>query len=114
MSSDCLFCKIASGAIPAAKLYEDDEMLAFRDISPQAPHHFLVIPRKHLSGPGAVTAADAELVGKMVARAGEIARELGIGEGYRLVMNNGAAVGQTVFHIHLHVLGGRTMSWPPG
>lgn len=114
MSDNCLFCKIASGAIPAAKLYEDAEMLAFRDISPQAPQHFLVIPRKHLSGPGAVTAADAELIGKMIARAGEIARELGIGEGYRLVMNNGAAVGQTVFHIHLHVLGGRPMAWPPG
>lgn len=114
MSSDCLFCKIASGAIPAAKLYEDDEMLAFRDINPQAPQHFLVIPKKHLSGPGAVTGAEAELIGKMVARAGELARELGIGEGFRLVMNNGAAVGQTVFHLHLHVLGGRAMGWPPG
>ena len=114
MNSDCLFCKIASGAIPAAKLYEDEEMLAFRDISPQAPQHFLVIPKKHLSGPDAVSDGDAELVGKMVARAGEIARELGIGEGFRLVMNNGAEAGQTVFHIHLHVLGGRAMSWPPG
>jgi len=114
MNSDCLFCKIASGAIPAAKLYEDTEMLAFRDISPQAPQHFLVIPKKHLRGPGAVAATDAELVGKMIARAGEIARELGIGEGYRLVMNNGAEAGQTVFHIHLHVLGGRPMAWPPG
>lgn len=114
MSSDCLFCKIAAGAIPAAKLYEDDEVLAFRDISPQAPQHFLIIPRHHLSGPGAVTGAEAELVGKMVARAGEIARELGIGDGYRLVMNNGAAAGQTVFHLHLHVLGGRPMHWPPG
>jgi histidine triad (HIT) family protein len=114
MSSDCLFCKIASGAIPAAKLYEDDEMLAFRDINPQAPQHFLVIPKKHLRGPGAVNGADAELVGKLVIRAGEIARELGIGEGFRLVMNNGAAAGQTVFHLHLHVLGGRPMGWPPG
>lgn len=114
MSSDCLFCKIAAGAIPAAKLYEDDEMLAFRDISPQAPHHFLIIPRQHLSGPGAVTGAEAELVGRLIARAGEIARELGIGEGYRLVMNNGAGAGQTVFHLHLHVLGGRPMHWPPG
>ena len=114
MSSDCLFCKIISGAIPAAKLYEDDELLAFRDISPQAPQHFLVIPRKHLSGPGAVTADDAELVGKMIAKGGEIARELGIGEGYRLVMNNGASAGQTVFHLHLHVLGGRALGWPPG
>jgi len=114
MSSDCLFCKIAVGAIPAAKLYEDAEMLAFRDISPQAPQHFLLIPKRHLNGPGAVTAADAELLGRMVFRAGEIARELGIGEGYRLVMNNGAEAGQTVFHIHLHVLGGRAMSWPPG
>ena len=114
MSSTCIFCKIASGAIPAAKLYEDDELLAFRDLSPQAPQHFLISPRKHLSGPGAVTSAEAELVGRMIAKAGDLARELGIGEGYRLVMNHGAEGGQTVFHLHLHVLGGRPLQWPPG
>lgn len=114
MSSDCLFCKICNGDIPAAKLYEDEEMLAFRDISPQAPHHFLVIPKKHISGPGALTPADAELSGRLLLRAAEIAREQGIGDGFRLVLNNGAQAGQTVFHLHLHVLGGRPMGWPPG
>jgi histidine triad (HIT) family protein len=114
MSSDCLFCKICSGAIPAAKLYEDDEILAFRDISPQAPHHFLVIPKRHISGPGALVPADAELCGRLLIRGAEIARELNIGEGYRLVLNNGVQAGQTVFHLHLHVLGGRPMGWPPG
>jgi len=114
MSSDCLFCKIGSGAIPAAKLYEDDELLAFRDINPQAPHHFLVIPKKHISGPGALTATEAELTGKLIAKAGELARQQGIGDGFRLVINNGADAGQTVFHLHLHVLGGRPMGWPPG
>jgi histidine triad (HIT) family protein len=114
MSGDCLFCKIGNGTIPANKLYEDDELLAFWDINPQAPKHFLVIPKKHLSGPGAVSAAEAELIGRLIARAGELARQQGIGDGFRLVLNNGAAAGQTVFHLHLHVLGGRALGWPPG
>jgi len=110
----CLFCKIASGAIPAKKLYEDDEIVAFWDISPQAPKHFLVIPRRHLPGPGAIGSSDEAIMGKILRVAGDLARENGIGEGYRLVMNHGAQAGQTVFHIHLHVLGGRAMTWPPG
>jgi len=114
MSSDCLFCKIANGTIPANKLYEDDELLAFWDINPQAPKHFLVIPKKHLTGPGAVTSKEAGLVGSLIAKAGELARQQGIGDGFRLVLNNGIEAGQTVFHLHLHVLGGRALGWPPG
>lgn len=113
MSSPCLFCRIASGEIPAKKLHEDDEVVAFWDISPQAPTHFLVIPKKHLSGPGAISAEDEALIGKVVRVGAQLAREHGA-EHCRLVMNNGAEAGQTVFHLHLHVLGGRPMSWPPG
>ncbi len=114
MSSDCLFCKIIGGTIPAGKLYEDDELLAFWDINPQAPKHFLLIPKRHISGPGEITGADAELIGRMLAKAGDLARAEGIGEGFRLVVNHGAEAGQTVFHLHVHVLGGRPMGWPPG
>lgn len=113
MSDDCLFCKIIKGDIPADKLYEDDELLAFSDISPQAPKHFLVIPKKHISGPGDITDTDTELIGKLVKKGAEIAKEQGI-TAFRTVMNNGAEAGQTVFHIHMHVLGGRELSWPPG
>lgn len=113
MSSPCLFCRIASGEIPAKKLHEDDEVVAFWDISPQAPTHFLVIPKKHLSGPGAISAEDEALIGKVVRIGAQLARENGA-EQCRLVMNNGVEAGQTVFHLHLHVLGGRPMSWPPG
>lgn len=113
MSTDCLFCKIAAGDIPAEKLYEDDELLAFRDISPQAPVHFLVIPKKHIQGPADIANSDEALMGKLMRRGAEIAKENGI-EDFRLVFNNGAQAGQTVFHIHMHVLGGRDMLWPPG
>ena len=113
MSNPCLFCRIASGEVPAKKLHEDDEVVAFWDISPQAPTHFLVIPKKHLSGPGAISAEDEALIGKVVRIGAQLARENGA-EHCRLVMNNGAEAGQTVFHLHLHVLGGRPMSWPPG
>ncbi len=111
---DCLFCKIVAGEIPADKLYEDDEILAFRDIAPQAPVHFLVIPKKHLAGPAAIGGEDAALAGRMIEIAAMVAREQGVGEHFRVVMNNGAEAGQTVFHLHLHVLGGRAMGWPPG
>lgn len=114
MNKDCLFCKIVAGQIPADKLYEDDEVLAFRDISPQAPVHFLVIPKKHIVGPAFIEAEDELLIGKMLRAAAMIAADLGIGDGYRLVFNNGADAGQTVFHLHLHILGGRHMHWPPG
>ncbi|MBV5307427.1 MAG: histidine triad nucleotide-binding protein [Desulfobulbaceae bacterium] len=114
MNPDCLFCKIVAGQIPADKLYEDDEVVAFRDISPQAPVHFLVIPKKHIVGPAFIEAEDELLIGRMLRAAAKIAAELGITDGYRLVLNNGLDAGQTVFHLHLHVLGGRLMHWPPG
>ena len=113
MPDNCLFCKIIQGQIPADKLYEDDDILAFRDIEPQAPVHFLVIPKKHISGPRGVTAEDDQLVGKMIRMGEEVAKKEGV-EQYRLVFNNGEQAGQTVFHIHMHVLGGRSMTWPPG
>ncbi|WP_448873038.1 histidine triad nucleotide-binding protein [Desulfobulbus propionicus] len=113
MPDNCLFCKIIRGEIPAAKLYEDEDLLAFRDIAPQAPTHFLVIPKKHLSGPAAVSEEDERIVGKMLRVGSEIARKEGIPE-FRVVFNNGAQAGQTVFHLHMHILGGRDMHWPPG
>ena len=113
MSGHCLFCRIINGEIPANKLYEDDEVFAFWDISPQAPKHFLVIPKKHLSGPGAISGEDEALIGKLVRIGADLAKKNGV-EQCRLVMNNGAEAGQTVFHLHLHVLGGRSLSWPPG
>jgi histidine triad (HIT) family protein len=113
MADNCIFCKIIRGEIPAAKLFEDDELLAFRDINPAAPVHFLVIPKKHISGPAAVIAEDEQLIGKMLRIGSEIAKKEGI-EDFRVVFNNGTQAGQTVFHIHLHILGGRNLSWPPG
>jgi histidine triad (HIT) family protein len=117
MSSDaqCLFCRIVNGEIPAKKVFEDDEVIAFRDINPQAPTHVLVIPRKHIPSIDDMTEADVATIGTTVLRASHIARELGIdADGYRLVVNNGPGAGQTVFHIHFHLLGGRDFSWPPG
>ncbi len=114
MNEHCLFCKIIAGQIPATTIYEDDDLVAFHDISPQAPIHFLVIPKKHIIGPAFIGAGDEQLIGKMVRIGGQLAMELGLTEGFRLVFNNGAAAGQTVFHIHLHVLGGRQLQWPPG
>lgn len=113
MSDNCLFCKIVRGEIPADKLYEDEDILAFRDIAPQAPVHFLIVPRKHINGPSDVGPDDERLAGRMIRMAGEIAAREGIDQ-YRLVLNNGPSAGQTVFHIHLHVMGGRNMAWPPG
>jgi len=112
---DCIFCKIASGAIPAAKLYEDPEVVAFRDLHPQAPTHFLVIPRKHLSSLNDLTADDEPLIGHILHVAKTLANQAGIAtSGFRTVFNTNADGGQTVLHLHLHVLGGRQMSWPPG
>lgn len=113
MSDNCLFCKIIRGEIPADKLYEDDDILAFRDIAPQAPVHFLVIPKKHLSGPSSVAAEDEQLIGRLMRKGAEIAEKEGA-DHYRVVFNNGEQAGQTVFHIHMHILGGRNMNWPPG
>lgn len=112
--SDCLFCKIAAGDIPADILYEDDEMVAFRDLAPQAPQHFLVIPKKHIENIAGMTGADDLLVGKMMRTAAKVASEIGVEGDFRIVTNTGKEAGQEVFHLHLHVLGGRKMLWPPG
>jgi histidine triad (HIT) family protein len=111
----CLFCRIVAGDIPATRVYEDDEILAFEDINPQAPLHVLVIPKRHIGTLNDLSAADDALVGSLVRRAAAIAGQRGHdGSGFRTVLNCNAHAGQTVFHVHLHVLGGRPMSWPPG
>lgn len=110
---DCIFCKIAAGEIPCDKVMETDSWLAFRDINPQAPTHVLVIPKKHV--PGVQAATEDDDVGALLLAAKEIARIEGVDRtGYRLVINSGQQGGQTVDHLHLHVLGGRQMTWPPG
>jgi len=113
--SDCIFCKIANGDIPTDFLYEDDDVVAFKDLSPQAPFHALVIPKKHISILNDIEEADLNTIGKMSFVASKIAKNAGIAdEGFRTVMNCNEHGGQTVYHIHMHVLGGRQMSWPPG
>jgi len=113
--TDCLFCKMATGEIKPDILYEDDDILAFNDVAPQAPFHALVIPKKHIATLNDLTEQDAALVGKILLIAQKIAKQAGISEqGYRTVFNCNEQAGQTVFHLHLHVLGGRDMSWPPG
>lgn len=112
---DCLFCKIVNGDIPANVLFEDEDVIAFEDIMPQAPSHFLVIPKRHISTLNDLTDADANVVGKLQITAAKVAKQKGIADnGYRVVMNCNEAGGQTVYHIHMHVLGGRAMTWPPG
>ena len=111
----CLFCKIIAGEIPASKVFEDDRMFAFNDIDPQAPMHVLIVPKAHIASLNDLTDGHEALVGAMVRRAAAIAAERGFdGSGYRTVFNCNAQAGQTVFHVHLHVLGGRAMTWPPG
>jgi histidine triad (HIT) family protein len=111
----CLFCGIVEGKIPSRKAYEDDRMLAFHDINPQAPTHVLVVPRKHVTSLLDLSQEDEPLVGAMVSRARELAREMGVAErGFRLVFNCGDDAGYSVHHIHLHLLGGRPLAWPPG
>jgi histidine triad (HIT) family protein len=111
----CIFCKIANGDIPAEVVYEDDQVMAFRDLNPQAPLHVLVIPRKHISTINDITSEDAELLGRLYLAAREVAKEAGLAErGYRTVMNCNSEAGQSVYHLHLHVLAGRAMQWPPG
>lgn len=113
MAEQCLFCRIASGEIPAKIVAETDDCVAFRDINPQAPLHVLVIPREHI--PSLDQATDPEIVGKLALLAADIARREGVtARGYRTVMNTNADAGQTVFHLHLHLIGGRPMGWPPG
>ncbi len=113
MSDNCIFCKIIKGEIPAKKLYEDDDVFAFWDINPVAPKHFLVVPKKHVSAPSSAGQEDDPLIGTVLRTGSRLAKENGL-EHFRFVMNNGEEAGQTVFHIHLHVMGGRTMNWPPG
>ena len=110
--SDCIFCKIIKGEIPANKLYEDDDVLAFWDISPQAPVHFLVVPKKHLAMPADIEEADDAVMGKVLRIGAQIAKDNGVGDNYRVVFNNGAKSGQVVFHVHMHILGGKDKPWP--
>ena len=113
--ADCLFCKIIAREIPGSIVYEDDRVLAFNDINPQAPTHVLVVPKQHIESLNELKDRDDQLVGELVRRAAAIARERGISAaGYRTVFNTNRGAGQTVFHIHLHLLGGRPMTWPPG
>lgn len=115
MLETCIFCRIAAGSIPARIAYEDDDVLAFHDIDPRAPVHVLIMPRRHIASINDLTDGDAPLIGKLVFVAGKLAQELGVsGSGYRLVFNTGGDAGQSVDHIHLHLLGGRPLKWPPG
>jgi histidine triad (HIT) family protein len=113
--TDCLFCKIARREIPATLVYEDERVAAFQDLDPQAPTHILLIPKRHIATLNDLSTEDDQLVGELVRRAGAIAAERGLSAGgYRTVFNTNRDAGQTVFHIHLHLLGGRAMTWPPG
>ena len=112
---NCLFCKIAEGEIPSNSVYKDDELIVFRDIKPQAPTHLLVVPRKHIATINDTQAQDQKLLGNMILKAKQCAEAEGLStDGYRLVFNVNSGGGQEVYHIHLHVLGGRQMNWPPG
>jgi histidine triad (HIT) family protein len=114
VSAECLFCKIAAKKIPSKVMYEDDDVFAFEDIGPQAPTHILIIPRKHFESLNEATSEDQAVIGKMHLVAAELARKLKLLDGYRTVANSGRGAGQSVFHLHLHLLGGRAFSWPPG
>jgi histidine triad (HIT) family protein len=110
---NCLFCRIISKEIPSSVVYEDDEILAFNDITPQAPVHILLIPKLHISSTEEITENNKEIAGKIIAAASLLAKQKGL-EGYRLVFNSGESAGQSVFHLHCHLLSGRNFSWPPG
>ena len=111
---DCIFCKIVAGEIPSKKVLEDDDVVAFHDLNPQAPVHVLVIPRRHIASLGDAGEEDQALLGRVLMATRKLADELGVAAGYRVVNNCGASAGQSVFHIHFHLLGGRPMAWPPG
>ncbi len=113
-SPDCLFCKIVAGVIPASRLHETSDVLAFADLHPQAPVHLLIIPKRHIASHAHTQSADAALLGTLLAEAGELARAQHLDRGYRLVVNTGPDGGQTVDHLHVHLLGGRALGWPPG
>jgi histidine triad (HIT) family protein len=113
--ADCLFCRIIAHEVPASIVYEDDHVLAFNDINPQGPTHVLVVPKRHIASLNALTPEDDAIVGEVVRRAAAIAAASGIAEGgYRTIFNTNRDAGQTVFHIHLHLIGGRSLHWPPG
>ena len=112
--SDCLFCKISSGAIPADIVMESESAIAFRDIDPKAPTHVLVIPRSHFADVNELSASNPNLAGELLALAAKVAIQEGLSTGYRIVTNTGEDAGQSVAHVHFHVLGGRSLSWPPG
>ena len=112
--ADCLFCKIIAGQIPSKKVYEDDKVFVIEDINPQAPVHFLILPKKHIVGLNTAGAEDAEIIGYSHLIAAKLGRERKIEDGYRTVYNVGPRSGQSVFHLHLHLLGGRDLKWPPG
>lgn len=111
---DCIFCKIVSGAIPSKKVHDSEGTYAFSDIDPKAPSHILIVPKKHIASLAEAAEEDRSLLGDLLAAAAEIARAQNLGNGYRVVINTGADGGQTVDHLHLHLLGGRAMHWPPG
>ena len=111
---ECIFCRIIRGEAPAKKVYEDERVLVFEDINPQAPTHLLIIPKKHIVGLKEAQVEDAEIIGYLHLVAAQLARQRGIEDGYRTVFNVGPRAGQSVFHLHLHLLGGRLLRWPPG
>lgn len=112
--SECVFCRIVRGEAPARIIYQDEEVTAFHDLHPQAPVHILVVPNHHIVGVAQVKAEDEPLLGRLLGVARRLAEEMRIVEGYRLVINNGRGAGQSVFHLHVHLLGGRRLGWPPG
>jgi len=112
--NDCIFCRIVKGEIPSKKVYEDEHTYAFEDLDPKAPVHVLVVPKKHIRGLKEAETEDAEVVGRCHLAAAKIAKDRGIEDGYRTVLNVGPGSGQSVFHMHVHLLGGRKLSWPPG
>jgi histidine triad (HIT) family protein len=113
--SDCLFCRIAAGEVPADVVHQDDEIVAFRDIAPRAPVHILLIPRVHIASAGDLRAEHAALLGRLFEVAADLAKREGVGDsGFRIVTNSGPAAGQSVPHVHFHLLGGRSLAWPPG
>jgi histidine triad (HIT) family protein len=114
MSENCLFCKIAAKQIPAKLVYEDQEVFAFNDINPQATTHILICPRRHFASLQEATPEDEAVLGKVQLIAAKLAKERNLSNGYRTVINTGTGAGQTVFHLHLHLLGGRSFKWPPG
>ena len=114
MADDCIFCKILAGEIPSTKVYETDTVYAFRDINPAAPTHVLIIPKRHIERVADLADGDAGLMGELLLAARDVAAQDGVSEAFRLIVNNGEGVGQSVFHIHMHLLAGRKLGWPPG